>query len=87
MALIATMAPAFAHALDMIAFAAALRPMLDAFVILFGGFFQQAGLVNVVAARFLDIDVLICHEGRQRDRGMPVIRGGDADRVDRLVLE
>ena len=48
---------------------------------------QQPRLVKVVAARLLHINMLAGVAGEDRCRRMPVIRSGDNDRVDPLIIE
>ena len=51
------------------------------------GFDRQLSFPRIVTARLLDIDVLARCAAENRRRGMPVIRGGTHQRVDRLVVE
>ena len=69
------------------AIGAALGAVLDDPVVLPRGLDGDPALVDVVAARLLDVDVLARLAGPDRHQGVPVVRRGDRDRVDRLVLE
>ena len=51
------------------------------------GLHHLEGLVDVVGEGLLAVDVLARPQGGQRDDGVPVIRGGDAHRVDVLAGE
>src|SRR5262249_37527134 len=46
---------------------------------------HQPALADVVRARLLDVDVLARGAGEDGGRGVPVVGGGDEDRVDRPV--
>ncbi len=61
--------------------------MLDDPVVPPGGLDGDPAFMDVVAARFFDVDVLARLAAPDRDQGVPVIGRGDRDRVDRLVLE
>ena len=52
-----------------------------------GGLDGDAALVDVVAARLLDVDVLAGLAGPDRHQRVPVVGRGDRDGVDRLVLQ
>ena len=66
---------------------AALRAVLDDAVVLAGGLDGDAALVDVVAARLLDVDVLAGLAGPDGHQRVPVVRRGDRDGVDVLVVE
>ena len=67
--------------------AAALVAHLDPPPVLPRGRHHPLRLAGVVAARLLHIDVLAGIAGEDRRRGMPVVRCGNADRVDGGVVE
>ena len=66
---------------------AALRPGLADLVVLPGGLDDLAPFPDVVADRLLDVDVLAGLEAPDGQERMGVVRGGDRDRIDRLVLD
>ena len=65
----------------------ALRTVLDDPVVTPRGFDGHPTFVHVVAARFFDVDVLARLAGPDRDQRVPVIRRGNRDSVDRLIIE
>ena len=74
-----------AHELDAgeVAVAApTLRSVLNDFAVAFRGSFEVEAFGDGVAAGLLDVDVFASFECCCGDGGVPVIRGGDADRVD-----
>ena len=62
----------------------ALRAVLDDPVVPPGGLDGDPAFMDVVAARFFDVDVLARLAAPDRDQGVPVVGRGDRDRVDRL---
>src|SRR5207247_9684344 len=66
---------------------AALRAVLHDAAVFLGRFDALAALENIVADRLLDIDVLAGLTGPNRDQRVPVIAGGDRNRVQLLVVE
>ena len=70
-----------------VAAGAALRAVLDDPVVPPRGLDGDPAFVDVVAARFFDVDVLARLAGPDRDQGVPVVGRGDRDGVDRLVVE
>ena len=52
-----------------------------------GGGSELAALLDVVAARLLDVDMLPGVAGEDRRRRMPVVRRGDDDPIDLLIFE
>ena len=48
---------------------------------------QLSALPQIVGTGLLYIDVLVGLAGPNGHQGMPVVRGGDRNRVNRLVLE
>src|SRR5262249_8318846 len=78
------------HVLDRLAqppAGAALRARLADLVQLAGHFDNAPTLADVVADRLLDVDVLAGLHGPDGGQRVPVVRRGDADDVDALVLE
>src|SRR5207248_7879713 len=67
--------------------AALLGAVLDDPAVAAGGLDGDPALVDVVAARLLDVDVLAGLAGPDGHQGVPVVRRGDRDRIDVLVLE
>ena len=67
--------------------AAALRAGLDDPVVLPRGLDHPPAFAHVVADRLLDVHVLAGLAGPDRRQRVPVVRRGDRDRVDRLVVE
>ena len=67
--------------------AAALRAVLHDAVVLAGGLDGDPALVDVVAARLLDVDVLAGLAGPDGHQGVPVVGRGDGDGVEVLVFE
>ena len=67
--------------------APALRAVLDDPVVLPRGLDGDAAFVDVVAARLLDVDVLARLAAPDGDQRVPVVRRGDRDRVEVLVVE
>jgi len=66
---------------------AALHAHLHDALVLAGRFDHLAPLEDVVAGGLLDVDVLAGLEGPDGPQGVPVVAGGDRNRVDLLVLE
>ena len=60
---------------------------LDDFVVASGGIEEESAFADIVTAGLFDIDVLAGVEGHDRSGGMPVIRSGDDDGVDFLIVE
>ena len=56
-------------------------------VVLAGGLDHPPAFADVVADRLLDVDVLARLAGPDRGQGVPVVRRGDRDGVDVLVVE
>ena len=66
---------------------AALGAVLDDPVVLAGGLDGDPALVDVVAARLLDVDVLAGLAGPDGHQRVPVVGRGDRDGVEVLVVE
>ena len=64
-----------------------LRSVLNDPVVFASGLDGDSALVHVVAARFLDVNVLAGLAGPDRDQRMPVIGSRDRNGVNRLVVE
>ena len=67
--------------------AAALRAVRDDPLVLPRGLDALAPLEHVVAARLLHVDVLAGLAGPDRQQRVPVVAGGDGDRVEVLVFQ
>ena len=67
--------------------AAALRAGLADPLVLAGGLDDAAAFADVVADRLLDVHVLAGLHGPDRHQRVPVVRRGDADDIDALVVE
>src|SRR5262245_58913699 len=67
--------------------AAALRPHLEALPRAARRLHHQPPLADIVARWLLDVDVLPRLEGEDRRRSVPVVGGGDEDRIDGAVIE
>ena len=64
-----------------------LGAVLDDDAVLLLGLDGHSPLDHVVAERLLHVDVLAGLGGQDRHQRVPVVGGGDRDRVDRLVVE
>src|SRR5439155_26693377 len=67
--------------------AAALRARLTDTVVLAGRFDNAPAFADVMADRLLDVNVLAGLQGPDGGQGVPVVRRGDADDVNRLVFD
>ena len=67
--------------------AALLRPVLDDPLVLPRRFDRLAAFEDVVTARFFDVDVLARLAGPDRHQRVPVVRRGDGDGIEALVLQ
>src|SRR5207245_9956542 len=70
-----------------LATATALGAVLDDTVVALGGFDGDTAFVDVVTARLLDVDVLARLAGPDGHQRVPVVRSGDRDGVEVLVLQ
>src|SRR5262249_37248078 len=78
------------HGSDLVsarAAAALLRTMLHHPAVAAGWLDAAPPLVDVVAEGLFDVDVLACLAGPDRDERVPVIRRGDGDDVEVLVVQ
>ena len=67
--------------------ASGLRADLHDALVLARRFNHQPAFAKIMGARFLDIDVLARLAGQDRGRRVPMIRSGDDDGIDRLILQ
>ena len=65
----------------------ALGAVLDAFTGFFCGCREQGGFLNIVRARFFNVDMCACLECRKCAGGVPVIGRRDADAVDVWIFQ
>ena len=70
-----------------IGFGTTLRPVLHNPIVAPGSFNGDPAFMNVMAARFFNVDVFPGLASPERDQRVPVIGSGDGDRIDRLVVE
>src|ERR1700676_5075187 len=67
--------------------ASPLRADLNDAIVLAGGSDRQLALARIVAARFLDVNVLAGPRSEDRRRSVPVVGRGDHERIDGRVVE
>ncbi len=67
--------------------AAALRSDLQLLAASFHGVGHEPALADVVAARFLNVDVLACVQRQDRRGRVPMVRRGDEHRVHASVVQ
>jgi len=61
--------------------------VLDDATVLLGGLHQFAAFVDIVGKGLFNVNVLARLAGKDRQRTVPVIRGGVDDSIDVLVIE